>query len=167
MGSVAILIIFCIISFHLAFKKTLQLYFECCKLQHNMHVGDSDQKELTSIRSKLGQLDSLSNPEHISSSLVHQQLLDIAAESSTSGLISLKEFPAALSLKKSGYLVETHIITAEGDFSGLLRFTNALEKNVPSKVVSSEFKVRYDPRQKKKILSEKIYIQMIKKEKND
>jgi len=161
-----ILILF-IISYQLAIKKTILLYSDCTELQLKLKTIDEAPESILKTKNKIKQVDGMISSGDSSGTNFREMLLEKAGDFCQENNISIKEFPASIEESKNDYNIETNVIVLEGSFQNLLKFTyNVEQKYKIGKVASVNFASKYDITAKKNKLTEKIYVQNIKK-KND
>lgn len=162
------MLILVVVSYQLAIKKTIRLRGECVQLEQKIEAASDAPGNIKGIQNEITGLDKLISSGDTSNSDFRQLLLERTGEFCTANDISLKEFPTSSQTVKDDYIVETNTIVLEGAFSPLLEYCKALEQEYKiGKVVSVEFSSKLDLTSKKNKLSLKVFIQNIKKEKNE
>ena len=130
-------------------------------------IGEAPAK-MNELKRKMAELDNLINTNDTTVNDFRQMLLEKTADFCAIHHITLKDFPASVSIMQNDYLIETNILTLEGTFSSLLKFTYMLEQKIKiGKVISSDFSAKYDLASKKTKLTAKVYIQNIKRNTNE
>jgi hypothetical protein len=161
-----ILLLF-IISYQFSIKKTVLLYQDCKEMQSKLKLIDEAPESINQIKNEIAQVDGMISSNDSSGTNFRELLLEKAGNFCLENNISIKEFPASVEENKNDYIIETNIIALEGSFQNLLKFTyNIEQKYKVGKVASVNFSSKYDIVAKKNKLTEKIYVQNIKK-KND
>ena len=130
-------------------------------------IGEAPKK-IKELKSEIARIDELVSTNDTSSSDFRQLLLERTGDYCGSNNITLKEFPASIYTVQNDYLIETNTIVLNGAFSNMLKYTYMLEQKCKiGKVVSADFSAKFDLALKKTILTEKIYVQNIKKKKDE
>lgn len=161
-------LLFAVIVYRAALSKTVNLYREGNKLEEQLAQLDKAPEELAALRSHVNRLESCFSDTGNLMISPQQRLLEAISSYCSSNKVVLKDFPQPLVATAQDYMVETNIITLEGSFIKLLKLVYQLEQQYQAGRVSSlHFLSRREPRTKELLLSVKIYIQNIKKGKNE
>ena len=163
----ACIFVLMIIAYQLAIKKTVTLYHDCRLLQGKLEDASRNPERIGQVKEKIALLDSTLNASGSNGFSLRQELLEKTAEFCISNPVTLIALPSPVFNEKDDIIIETNILTLEGSFSDLLRFTHLLEKSAAGKVVAVEFQAKYSVSLKKNILTEKIYVQLIKKNEHE
>lgn len=162
------IILLLLLSYNLAIKKTIVLYSDCQEMNIKLDKIGEAPKKINTLKEKIAQYDELISKGDTSGNDLRQTLLEKTGDFCALNNITLKEFPASVSSKKNDYLIETNTIVLEGAFAGIVKFIYLLEQKTKiGKVVSVDFTSKFDLSAKKNKLLGKIYIQNIKKQKNE
>lgn len=157
-----------IISYLLAVKKTVLLFRECSSMQEKLESINEAPGNIQIIKNEILQIDGIISAGDSSGADFRQLLLEKAGDFCLTNNITLKEFPASVHEIKNDYSLETNTVVLEGSFVSLLKFTYLLEQKYKiGKVASVDFSTKYDLIAKKNKLTEKIYVQNIKKKKDE
>jgi hypothetical protein len=156
------------ISYVLAVKKTVMLFRDCSSMQTKLESINDAPKNIKQIKNEITQIDGMISANDSSGTDFRQLLLEKTGDFCLANNITLKEFPASIHEIKSDYSVETNTVVLEGSFISLLKFTYLLEQKYKiGKVASVDFSAKYNLTEKKNRLTEKIYVQNIKKRKDE
>jgi hypothetical protein len=157
-----------LLSYSLAIKKTVKYYRDCCAMELNLDMIVEAPQNINELNKKITQIDELISTGDTSEDDFRQTLLEKTGNFCVMNNITLKEFPASVHTIKNDYQIETNTIVLEGTFISILKYIYMLEQKCKiGKVISADFSTKFDLSAKKNKLSCKIYLQNIKKQKNE
>ncbi len=141
-------------------RNTLETRSTCIRLEKKIDSASGApqrqkilERELQAFNLLLGQTDSVGG--------MHEHLLGVTSTWCLAKQLVLREIPAPVRYTTRDWLVETHTIVVEGNFTALLRFAEHLEQEKSCRLVSTDFKTIRDPKTKRLILTATYYLQNI------
>ena len=161
-------LIFALLSYSLAVKKTFILNAECKVLESQLMQASSAPKKIINLEKKMSMIDNLIGNTNQTNDPAQKTLLGIVSAYCQKNNIILKEFPKALSSRENELLIETNVFTIQGDFIKLLNLVYQLEqKNKIGKLASLKFQRKKDNETKNTTLLATVYLRNIKKTNNE
>ena len=156
--------VFLLVCYWLAFKSTFVLHNEVNELEQQILLAKDVPQKLSVMQNKLGELDVLPGLKQNTDTSIQQELLGIVTGYCQKSGILLREFPKTMSSDEGDYRVETNVFVVEGGFVKLLELVYLLEqKSRVGKVASVLYSSKKDIRTKTLSLTATIYLQNIKK----
>lgn len=146
------------ISWSFGFKKTFAAVSACSDLEAKSEAAadlpareEALKKDLILLESKIGSSeDSLA---------FQQRLLKTISLFCDSAGLSIYEYPGAELKQETGYLVETHSFTIQGNFHALVRLIHYLEREKGTgKIAAADFKKIKNQRHRREELCLVLYI---------
>ena len=160
--------LFALAIYNFALADTLTLYQKKSELVDRINIGANATEELAMVKAKLSRLENIVGQDAPIAFDAQQHLLESVTQYSEQNDIMLTAFPHPFSIIDEGYLVQTSVITVEGEFTSLLKLCHYLENNYHSgRVVSLNFEASTELRTRKRKLNSTIYLQHIKNQSNE
>jgi hypothetical protein len=166
---IVVAICFAMIIYSFAIKKTILLYKEYGALSRQLKLEEDAPLKTIMLERKLGEMDkSLGNKQNENNNNVQQTLLGSITTYCQNNNVTLREFPKTIHSRERDILMETNVFVLEGGFSRLLHFVYLLEqRNKIGRIASVHFQSKRDTKTKSLFLTAAIYVQSIKKIKNE
>lgn len=156
-------VLFMIVAYVFAIRKTISLYRENQKLQNSVDRGEDVQHQLGRMENKLTDLSNYLNAYALDSLKDQQYIMSQVSELCKTYDVTLKSFPGAVVSSEKDFGIETNVIETEGRFINQLKLIHALETEKKAGRISGvSFRAYPDNRTKKLTLSLTIYLQNIK-----
>lgn len=157
------IILFLLISYNLAFKKTFSLKNEYKTIESRLEQSKNAPQQIALIKSKLEEIDKKVGGKSIDQINLEELIIEHISTYSNSNNIVLKEYPGIHYFSQQDYTTETCKLTVEGDFIKLLKLAYGIEQNFSyGKVSSLNFYTEKNYRTKEIELLLEIYVQNIK-----
>ena len=155
-------IVFGFIAYAFSIGDTMQLYYENTALKKQVQHSEATPGNVVQLKKRLAGLDDKLSHYLIDTVKNHEYLLDVVSEFCQRHQLTVKELPYKNVTSEKGFVIETSVLTVEGNFSELLLLVNELEtKHKLGRLSSVSFKSYQDNRRKKTILGLVIYLQNI------
>lgn len=159
---------FLLVSYNLAFKKTINLKKECKQLEARLEQSKNAPQQIAIIKSKLEQIDQKVGGKKIDQINLEELIIEHISGSCKQNDLVLKEYPGIHNYSQQDYTTETCKITVEGSFIKLLKLAYGIEQNFSyGKVSSLNFYTEKNYKTKKVELLLEIYVQNIKMRKHE
>ncbi len=161
-------ILFAVMMYSFAIKRTVVVYRECNVLEAQMKLAHDAPLKAAMLERKLAEMDHLPGEQQKGDVNVQQNLLGVITNYCQNNNVILREFPKTIQTEEKDLLVETNVFVIEGGFSKLLQFVYLLEqKNKIGRIASVQFQTKRDYKTKTLSLTAMIYVQSIKKSERD
>lgn len=155
-------ILFFPLSWKLAFEKTALAHKQVNELDRKLESVQNAPERIAHVESRLNYLNQLIVDDSIEGGLQTRVLDEISTICKKKGLL-LKEMPPMFRNLDNNYLVETINVQVAGSFHSLLKLIYLLEQpNKNLNIVSVDFFIEENKRQKTKQLILSLYIQTLK-----
>ena len=156
-------VLFLIITYNLAFKKTFNLKRECRNIEARLEQSKNAPQQITMIKSKLEEIDRKVGGKSIDQINIEELIMEHISSFCKLNKLVLREYPGIHNYSQQDYTTETCKLTVEGSFLKLLRLAYGIEQNFSyGKVSSLNFYTEKNYRTKKEELLLEIYVQNIK-----
>ena len=147
---------------------TVALHRQVNELAGQIEIAKDAPQKVGLMEVKLGQMDLLSGLKHNSDTSIQQELLGVVTGYCQQNAVVLRGFPKTMVSEAEGFRVETNVFTAEGGFTKLLELVYLLEqKNRVGKVASVLYNTKKEVTTRSLSLTAAVYLQNIKKVKNE
>ena len=159
-------LVFIMLAYLLAFKKTIVLYSQCSDLKQQMQLASDAPQKAVLLEKQLKDIENLLGDQSSTGVDNQQLLLELITNYCEKENITLREFPKPLITSEKDYSIETNIFVVEGNFIKLLNLIYVLEqKRKVGKVASVHFQSKKNYKTKRLALTATIYLQNIVKTK--
>jgi hypothetical protein len=157
------IILFMLISYQLALKKTFQLMHNVSEMETQAKAASDAPLKTEELKKQVKEIENIIGGSNMISENNQQLILGLVSSFCSKNNLVLQELPKTKSYNENNILVETNYLVVEGDFIKLLLLLNMLEHNKGAgRVSSSRFQSKKNLRTKKTELILTIYIQNIK-----
>jgi hypothetical protein len=156
-------IIFSIIMYNAALKKTIDEYSSCGELENKLQTANNVPTKMAELE-KLNRRMDMVLGQKTGNADAQQSLLDSVTNYCQKNNVVLQEFPKPIINSNRGTDIETNIFTIEGGFNRLIQLIYLFEQRYKTgKVVSVDYKTKKDFSAGRTNLTVTIYLQNIKK----
>jgi hypothetical protein len=161
-------VVFMVIAYNVTIRRTIELNQECKKLKEQSEYITNAPMLISQLESKQRTFDRIIGM-NINSGLEFQKvLLERLGEYCAANHIVLRDFPEVSRFVNDDYLLETHEVALEGNFSGLVRLVYNLEQKYRlGKIISLKYEAVKDLKTGELHLVARFFIQNIKKNENE
>jgi hypothetical protein len=152
-----------LLTYMLSIRKTIEISREVTELQSQFELSSEAPGKIAQLEKQLKEIDQTlgSGPK---AGEVQQALLGFVTGYCQLENVTLREFPKAVYKEENDLVVETNMLTIEGDFIKLLKLVYLLEQEQKlGKISSVRFFLKKDTRTRTTALNACIYLQNIKK----
>jgi hypothetical protein len=164
---VACAVIFSIIIYKAALKKTIDEYASCSELENKLQTANNAPAKMAELEKMNRRLDMLLGRQ-TGNIDAQQSLLDSVTNYCQKNDVVLQEFPKPIISSNKGTDIETNIFTIEGGFNKLIQLIYLFEQKYKTgKIVSVDYRTKKDFSVGKTNLSVTIYLQNIKKSQHE
>ncbi|HAF28407.1 MAG TPA: hypothetical protein DCG75_05100 [Bacteroidales bacterium] len=161
-------VLFLIISYNLAFKKTFSLKSECNEIEARLEQSKNAPQQIALIKSKLEEIDRKVGGKSIDQINLEELIIEHISSFCKLNDLVLKEYPGIHNYSQQDYTTETCKLTVEGSFIKLLKLAYGIEQDFSyGKVSSLNFYTEKNYKTKKVELLLEIYVQNIKMRKHE
>ena len=161
-------LIFAIVVYFLAIKKTIVLYSQCNWHTKQLLQASNAPEKIAMLEEKLLSLDNAIGTSNLSEDSKEHSLLGIVSSYCQENGTVLKEFPKAISTQEKNILVETHVFMIQGGFIKLLKLVYCLEEKYKfGKLASLKFEKKKDHESQNTLLTATLYLRNVKKISNE
>jgi hypothetical protein len=143
-----------------AIRNTIDLVQQCSAMQEQLDSSAGSPQKLLQLKEELRQLENNTGNADTTGSL-HERLLGIVTNYCQENNLLLRDFATPVRYHQQEWLVETHPLTVEGSYIGLLKLVQKLEQEKAGKIVSVDFHSKRDNKTHELSLTVTIYIQSI------
>ena len=156
-------LLFAVIAYSLAFKKTFKLKDEYKKVKSQLEIVDKAPQEIARHEKKLMEYNSLLDIDLSEDKDAQEILLEQISTYCQAHKMILKEMPQIHISTDQGYEVWTNTVVIGGNFLQLLKLLNNMEKQKVFGTISSvKFQSEENFRTRRRYLTMTLYIQNIK-----
>jgi hypothetical protein len=162
------IVLFFIISYNLAFKKTINLISKCNEIEAQINQLKSAPQQMRVIKTKLEEIERKIGGKSIDQIDLEELVIEHISSYCKQYKLVLKEYPGIHNSSQQDYTTETCKLTVEGGFIKLLLLAHGIENDFSyGKVSSLNFYTEKNYRTKKMELLLEIYVQNIKMRDNE
>ena len=160
---IGLTILFAVIAYTLAFKKTFMIKEEYKKIKSQLEIVDKAPEEIARYEKKMREYNSLLDIDLTENKDAQEILLEEISNYCEEHKMILKEMPRIHISSDQGYEVWTNTVVIGGDFIQLLKLLNNMEKQKVFGTISSvKFHSEENFRSRRRFLTMTMYIQNIK-----
>jgi hypothetical protein len=161
-------VLFLIVSYNLAFKKTFRLKSECTEIEARLEQSKNAPQQIAMIKAKLEEIDRKVGGKSIDQINLEELIIEHISSFCKLNDLVLKEYPGIHNYSQQDYTTETCKLTVEGSFIKLLKLAYGIEQDFSyGKVSSLNFYTEKNYKTKKVELLLEIYVQNIKMRKHE
>lgn len=145
-----------------AIDKTLALYSDNARMINTIERAENAPVAIARLEQKLTGLNSRLLTFVADSVGDRENILQVVSHFCSNNSITFRDYPQVALTKEKDYTVQTNVVVAEGNFSNLLKLLFELEKEKQiARPASVSYRMEYDHKRKKQVLSMTIYLQNI------
>lgn len=156
-------LLFLLLSYWLAFNKTVDLYFTNRNLKTKLIIAQEAPEKRRMMDVKSNALKEKLSSYFTDSLKTQDRLLEVVSNFCQKNNLLLKEFPYEKYHEEKEFVIGTTELKVEGAFVNLLKLVYLLEqKEAVGRVSSSSFDTVFDNKRKKKVLVLTLYLQTLR-----
>jgi len=155
-------LLFCILSWKLAFKETYNLYQNIEIIENDLKNAESAPEKILKLETELNLMNGNTIMLYSSVLEMRESLLAEISHLTSKYNVKFNSFPEYYIQEKENFELTTSPIVLQGSFRNLLLLLAEFEKNNTSgKISSTNFRIEESPRNGKRSLYLTLYIQSI------
>lgn len=160
---IALLVVSSIVVYKLTFSKTLYAYFSSQDLKKKAMSIQNAPEKIAGLQKQIASFDAIIGGNSNDTVEIRNHILKLSGTYCASHHLTIIGFQPPVENVRTGFVVETNILTIEGSFVDIVGFVNQLEsKWKVGKVISTRFFSYMDLKSREKSLRAQIYIQKVK-----
>lgn len=160
---IIVLVVSSLVIYKLTFSKTLHAYFFSRELKDKAQGIQNAPEKIAGLQKQIASFDAIIGGNANDTIEIRNQIMQLSGTYCASHHLTIIGFQPPIENVRTGFVVETNILTIEGSYIDIVSFVNQLEsKWKVGKVISTRYFSNLDLKTREVTLRAQIYIQKVK-----